>query len=560
MSAILSYPLFKVDALSGFTAVAAGIFFVLTVVYSLSFMKGKPGSFKYYTFITLTAAAGVLAVLANNLVLLLSLWGFLGLTLFLLIGMGEKGSHLAAKKTLVIVGGSDALMILGFALIYSYSGSLQIDKIRLGLDSWPMVLAYVCVAIGCFAKAGVMPFHSWIPDSTEKAPLPVVAFIIASLDKILGIYLLFRVSLSMFVMNRAMNNLLMCVGAFTIIAAVFLQLVQGNLKKLLGYCAVSQVGYIVLGIGTGNPIGIAGGLFHMLNHTVYKTCLFFTAGNVEYRAKTCDLDKLGGLSKFMPITYSTCLIASLSVSGIPPLNGFVSKWFVFQGLISGIQEANSLAQSLFVAICLSVAMFGSVLTLASFIKLLHAVFLGERLNNANINKITEAPWQMILPCIVLSVLCVLFGIFAFTLPLKYLIFPAVSLYYPINNADILGSWQPGLAMLLVTLALIIGWIVFKLSRLKLAIRQDAVFSGGEAIERKEENMVTGTDFYNSVKEVWPLNKIYNKAQAGVFDIYEQGKKIFSLSRPLQYLHNGVLPTYMVWMLLGMVGLFLFLLK
>ena len=560
MNEILSYPLFKIDALSGFTAVAVGLFFVLTLVYSFSFMRGKPGLIKYYTYIVLTAAAAALAILSNNLVLLLSLWGFLGLTLFLLIGMGDKGSYLAAKKTLVIVGGSDALMILGFALIYAYSGSLQIDKIRLGLDSWPMVLAYVCVAIGCFAKAGAMPFHSWIPETARCAPTPVVAFLPASLDKLLGIYLLCRVSLSIFVMNRAMNNFLMFVGAFTIIAAVMMALIQHNFKKLLGFHAVSQVGYMVLGIGTGNPIGIAGGLFHMLNHAVYKSCLFFTAGDVEYRAKTSELDELGGLSKLMPLTYFSCLIASFAISGIPPLNGFVSKWLIYQGLIQRIQEPGTAIQSLFGLFCLAAAMFGSALTLASFIKLLHAVFLGERLNKANVDRISEAPWQMVLPCVILSVICILFGIFAFSLPLKYFIFPAVSLYYPINSAGLLGSWQPGLAMLLVVLVLIAGWIVFKVSGLKFTVRQDALFVGGETKEKKEENMVTGTDFYNTVKDVWPLQSIYNKAQDGVFDIYEQGKKIFAVSKPLQSLHNGVLPTYMVWMLLGMVGLFLFLLR
>ena len=205
-------------------------------------------------------------------------------------------------------------------------------------------------------------------------------------------------------------------------------------------------------------------------------------------------------------------------------------------------------------------MFGSALTLASFIKLLHAVFLGERLNKANVDRISEAPWQMVLPCVILSVICILFGIFAFSLPLKYFIFPAVSLYYPINSAGLLGSWQPGLAMLLVVLVLIAGWIVFKVSGLKFTVRQDALFVGGETKEKKEENMVTGTDFYNTVKDEWPLQSIYNKAQDGVFDIYEQGKKSFAVSKPLQSLHHGVLPTYMVWMLLGMVGLFLFLLR
>ncbi|MCK9604806.1 MAG: hypothetical protein M0R66_10660, partial [Candidatus Omnitrophica bacterium] len=272
--------LFKIDALSGFIALAIGLFSVLTLIYSFRFMRGRQKLIQYYTCIILTALASLGVVLTNNLILLLVFWGFLGLMLYLLVNMGDEDSMPVAKKSLIIVGGSDALMLLGVSIILYYSRTAQIDAISLGLNDGLLVLAYVSIAIGCFAKAGAMPFHSWIPDCAKSAPVPVTAFLPASLDKLLGIYLLVRVSLSIFVMNRAMNNVLMFIGAFTIMAAVMMALVQHNFKRLLGYHAVSQVGYMILGIGTGNPIGIAGGLFHMLNNAIYKSCLFLSAGNV----------------------------------------------------------------------------------------------------------------------------------------------------------------------------------------------------------------------------------------------------------------------------------------
>ena len=550
--------LFKIDALSGFIALAIGLFSVLTLIYSFRFMRGRQKLIQYYTCIILTALASLGVVLTNNLILLLVFWGFLGLMLYLLVNMGDEDSMPVAKKSLIIVGGSDALMLLGVSIILYYSRTAQIDAISLGLNDGLLVLAYVSIAIGCFAKAGAMPFHSWIPDCAKSAPVPVTAFLPASLDKLLGIYLLVRVSLSIFVMNRAMNNVLMFIGAFTIMAAVMMALVQHNFKRLLGYHAVSQVGYMILGIGTGNPIGIAGGLFHMLNNAIYKSCLFLSAGNVEYRTKTTELDELGGLGKLMPLTYISCLIASLSISGIPPFNGFVSKWLIYQGLVLNISDGASRLQVIFGVFCLAAAMFGSSLTLASFMKLLHAVFLGQRQDSLKYKNVTEVPWTMWLPCVILALICIIFGVFAFVIPLKYFILPAISNYQYINTTDLLGAWSPVLATLLLILGLVIGFILFKLTRLKLSFRQDSLFCGAELTEQKEDTMVTGTEFYNTVRDIRWLGYLYKKAEQGVFDIYEQGKRIFCASRFLQFLHNGVLPTYLVWILLGMAGLFLIL--
>lgn len=549
---LFSRPLFLLDSLSGLIAFAVAFFFILTIIYSSKFMKGKNNSFQYYFLVCLTAIFSFGVVLTNNLILLLVCWGFLSLMLYLLINMGGENAAAAAKKSLIIVGGSDVLILFAFAMIIHFTNSSLMNGFRLELNSGIMVIAFVFICIACFAKAGAMPMHSWIPDCAEKAPIPVTAYLPASLDKLLSIYLLVRVCLNMFVMNRAMNNFLMIIGAFTIIAAVMMALIQHNMKRLMGYHAVSQVGYMLLGIGTGNVIGIAGGIFHMLNHAVYKSCLFFSAGNVEYRTKTAEIDELGGLSKSMPITFVSCLIASLSISGIPPFNGFVSKWLIYQGVISNIPNSGSTVQLCIYIFCLAAAMFGSALTLASFMKLIHAVFLGQRSNPLQIKGIKEVPLAMWGPCIILASVCILFGVFAFVLPLKYFIFPAVSMYQPINNLTLIGTWQPVLVTLLIIIGLILGVFVFKLSGMKLSIRQDITFTGGEIEDQREENMVTGSDFYNTIKEFGFLNKIYKKAQIGAFDIYEQARKVLLLSKPLQYLHNGILPTYLAWILLGML--------
>ena len=540
--------LFRLDYLNSFVILSIFIFSVLVIIYSLRFMQGKSRLFEYYLWIILTSLASIGAVLANNLILLLVFWGFLGLTLYLLINMGDKNSDKVAKKTFIIVGGSDCLMLLGIAIIYLLTGTFQMDKIHLAVgDSGLTVLAFLCLVIASFAKAGAMPFHTWVPDCAESAPLPVVAFLPAALDKLLGIYLLARVCLNLFIMNQAMNIFLMLIGAFTILAAVMMALVQHNLKRLLGYHAVSQVGYMVLGIGTGIPIGIAGGIFHMLNNTIYKSCLFLAGGNVESKAQTAELDKLGGLARTMPLTYISCLIASLAISGVPPFNGFVSKWMVYQGLISSFRDAGRGLQISGI-ISLAAAMIGSALTLASFMKLIHATFLGQVHNAAGMRH-NEVSWQMWFPCLVLAGICVLFGVFAYQIPLRYFISPILA------NQIFIGFWSPGLATILIIAGLISGLIVFKLSKLNLSFRQDSPFVGGET-SVLEESRVSGTEFYNTVKEMNVLSKIYKLAEDKFFDIYDLGQRgTFGVANLLRYLHNGVLPTYLVWCLLGMIVMF-----
>ncbi len=537
--------LLKVDNLSGFIIIAIGLFSVLIVLYSLKFMAGKERLNEYYAYLLWTIGGACGAIVANNLVLLLVFWGFLGLTLYLLIGIGGPEASPAAKKTLIIVGGSDCLMILGIGIVWFLTGSFQMDNVSVSLTGPLPVIAFMSLAIASFAKAGVMPVHTWIPDMAMTAPVSITGFLPGSLDKLMGIYFLGRISMGIFVMNKPMGKFLLIIGAVTIVAGVMMALVQHDLRRLLSYHAVSQAGYMVLGIGTGNPVGIAGGLFHMLNNAIYKFGLFLSGGAVENRSQTTELERLGGLAKLMPITFVICLIAALSISGVPPLNGFVSKWMIYQGVIELGKGGDK-----FWIIWLVAAMFGSALTLASFMKLIHCVFLGSPSSAAHYpgQKRKEVSFAMWFPMVVLATLCVIFGVFAYEVPLKNLIFSAVPGVY------FRGFWSPGLATLLIIIGIILGVIVYWLGNIK-ALRVDSAYVGGEITP--EESRVTGVDFYDTIKNMGTFKEIYREAEKKIFDIYDLGTKfVFLLVRGSRKIHSGVLPTYLFWSLFGMLVLFI----
>lgn len=538
---------FYVDYLAGFTAVCVAVFFVLTLIYSWGFMRGRPGLFRYYLYLAVTCAGSIGAVLADNLVLFACLWGFLGLTLYLLINFeGTNDASQAAKKAFIIVGGTDAFMLFGLAILWRLAGrpglaAFSMQSVRLTLNNPEAILAYLCLAAAAFAKAGAIPFHTWVPPTADHASTPVAAYLPASLDKLLGIYFLARLSLDLFVMTPAMNTLLMALGSLTIFAAVMMALVQHRMKRLLGYHAVSQVGYMVLGIGTGTPLGIAGGLFHMLNNTIYKSCLFLTAGAVEKQTGSTELDRLGGCAKTMPITFTSFLIAALAISGVPPLNGFASKWMVYQAVIDTSRTGGGLW-----VVWLLAAMLGSALTLASFMKLVHAVFLGSaEATAAKPGPIREVGASMWGPAAILAGICLVFGIWPYALPIKWLIQPSIEM-----DIGYTGLWHPAAATVLLAAALLLGVVIY-LANIRTNTRTVAPFVGGEVLDQHPEMRLSGVDFYGTVQNLPVLSSAYRLADQGAFDIYTVGTKVtFGFSRVLGALHDGRLPRYLAWCLLG----------
>ena len=541
----------RLDVLSAFILLAVAFFGLLIAVYSVGYMKGHARQREYFTYLLWTLAVSCGVVLANDLLLLLVCWGFLALLLYLMAGISGPDAAGAARKSLMVIGGTDALMLLGIVIYWHLTGNTRMDGSAMALDSPLAYTAFLTLVAAAFAKAGAVPFHSWVPDFGEKVDAPVSAFLPASLDKLLGIYLLARCVMNLFVLTPAMYAMLMLLGAITVLSAVLMALVQHDLKRLLSFHAVSQVGYMILGIGTGTGIGLAGGLFHMLNNTIYKSALFLCAGVIEKETGTTDLDRLGGLAKLMPVTFLTCTVAALSISGIPPLNGFASKWMIYQGIISSGEGAGPGW-----IVWLAVAMLGSALTLASFVKVLHATFLCKPSPLVQGKTIRENSISILMPMLVLALLCIVFGVFAFQVPLGLLIFPVVM-------AGVPGVWWSGLATVLILLGLLVGFIVYLLSMRGGRIRRVRTYIGGEQMRDvyisgeqpsgPRDVEITGVDFYNTIEQLPGLQKFYVLTRARAFDIYEvlrHGVDYFV--KALRSLHSGILPVYLRWFVAGLL--------
>lgn len=530
-----------VDKFSTFVFLFVSFFALMVTVYSFSYMKGKEFLNRYYAYILWTLSASAGAVFSNHLILFAVFWGFLALTLYLLINLGGEKAALPAKKTFIIVGGIDSFLLLGIAMIYHLTGTFFISQLSIPIRSGLPIAAFLCLVSASFAKAGAMPLHTWIPEISESAPVSVLAFLPASLDKLLGIYFLVRVCVDIFNFNPGMWFILRLLGAITIVAAVFMALIQHNVKKLLSYHAVSQVGYMVLGIGTGNPIGIAGGIFHMLNHALYKSGLFLSSGIVEEKTGTSEIEKLGGLAKFLPITFFSFLITSLAISGVPPLNGFFSKWMVYQGLFEGAKSGGPEW-----AIWIIAAMIGSALTLASFMKLTHSIFLGHMKKYEGIK---EGPVSLIIPGFIIALICIIFG-FGYNLVVeKFISGPGLNLYT-------VNTLIPSLS--LIVISLVIGVLIYFVVN-SIKVKKAKTFVGGE--ELREGMEMSGAEFYRTVEQSPVFSVLYKGAKNKIFDIYEVGKGIiFYISGILRNLHTGILPNYVSWVILACLVLFLVFIK
>jgi NADH:ubiquinone oxidoreductase subunit 5 (subunit L)/multisubunit Na+/H+ antiporter MnhA subunit len=394
----------RVYGFSAFITFCIGIFALLIGIYTVVFMRGKNHFGSFYCFFLLTVALANGAVLANNLILLLFFWAALLIPLFAMIAIGNRNDVSAAVKALIISGVADLLMILGIAITVMQAGTMIMDEIvplqLTGISS----LGFILMLLGAAGKAGAIPFHSWIPDAAKDAPLPFMAMMPGALEKLLGIYLAVRVARDFYALapGSGMSTFVMCIGAITIVLAVAMAMIQKDMKRLLSYHAISQVGYMVLGIGTALPVGIVGGLFHMLNNSIYKSALFLSAGAVERSCGTTDLRQVGGLRKLMPLTAVGFVVAALSISGLPPFNGFFSKELIFDAALeSGI-------------VFYILALLGAFMTAASFLKLGHAAFFGPlkhpHMGDDNY-KPRETPAAMYLPLLILALVCIVFGLF-----------------------------------------------------------------------------------------------------------------------------------------------------
>jgi len=469
----------------------AGFLFLITL-YSTVKMARHPRIREYYAYVFLSAALANGAVLADNFVPLVFFWEGLLLTLYGLISIGGQKSNRTAVKAFIISGLCDFCMILGIGIVWSLKGTLTISQISIKPEGLAIV-AFIMMMIGAIGKAGAMPFHTWIPDAAIDAPVSFMAFMPAAFEKLLGIYLLARITLDLFPLEKGsvLSIVLMTIGAGTIVCAVMMALIQKDFKRLLSYHAVSQVGYMILGIGTAIPIGIAGGIFHMINHAMYKCGLFLSAGSVEHRTGTTEMQKLGGLAREMPLTAFGFSVCALAISGVWPLNGFVSKEMVFHGALETGYTIFAVA-----------AWVGAIFTFASFLKAGHSVFFGPR--TPAVPKVKESQAPVFAPILILALLCITFGVFN-KLPLANFIQPILE-----------GRAEPGASLDFSAHALSLFNPVAGISILCLLIALALHFYGWKRAGKKA---VLASE---PVHKFPVLKNIYAMAEARVFDLYEQG--------------------------------------
>ena len=537
---------FHSKPLNSFMLIFATLFGLLITLYSFKSMAQAKRANTFYgaVLITIGGSAGIL--LSDHLLLMLIFWEIVTASLYLLITTGGRNSNFAATKTFAMIGASDAAFLLGVVMVWGLAGTFKISLIELAPNSTLPIIAFLLLMTAAITKAGALPLHTWLPTSGESAPTSVMALLPAAIDKLLGIYLLVVVVKELFVLEPGiLSAILALIGAATIIIAVMIAMVQHNLKKLLSYHAISQVGYMILGIATMTPVGIAGGIFHMLNNAIYKSCLFLCGGAAENAAGTPELDRLGGLGKKMPITFATCLIAALSISGIPPFNGFVSKWMIYQGTIQMGREQAGWTAGLW-PFWLVAAMFGSALTLASFVKLIHSIFLSRM--PSDLKEVREASPLQTGPMIVLAALCVLFGIF-YHLPLKLFIYPALGIE---PGTAIFGTWESGLATILIVVGIVLGLIILLIGAIRKNIRVVPTWTCGE-VQENDQMIVPGTHFYKTVSSMGGLKQLYSSQEKGWFDLYNlSGRLGLALTDFLRWLHCGILPVYLTWVTLGLL--------
>jgi multicomponent Na+:H+ antiporter subunit D len=384
----------------------ASILWIFATFYSFEYMthEGKEKRFFIYFMLTLGVTVGI--GFSGNLFTLYLFYEFLTLATFPLVIHNESEEALrVGKKYLIYSFGGASFALLGMILIYSLSSNINFVEFgvlqNLNLDSPDLLLTiYMIMFIGFGVKAALVPLHSWLP-AAMVAPTPVSSLLHAVAVVKSGIFSLIRISYYIFgtqVLYRThVNYYISILVIFTILMGSLLALHQDNLKKRLAYSTISQLGYILLGIVLLNENSLTGGLLHLVNHAVIKITLFFCAGAIYYKTGKKYIHEIKGIGKEMPITMWCFAIASISLVGIPPTNGFVSKWYLALG---GLGEN----KAIFVIILLLSALLTAGYLLPIIIT---AFFPGEE---KEVHK-KEPPLRMLIPIVILTGIIVYLGLF-----------------------------------------------------------------------------------------------------------------------------------------------------
>ncbi|QHE53786.1 NADH-quinone oxidoreductase subunit L [Pontibacillus sp. HMF3514] len=386
-----------VNPLNAMMLVLVSLVSFLVHIYSMGYMKEDSRLNVFYAYLGLFTFAMLALVLSPNLLQIYMFWELVGLGSFLLIGFYfyKKEARQAAKKAFIMTRIGDIGLLIGLILLFWQTGSLELTSIFEAVEAGAMeegmiTLIAILIFVGAIGKSGQFPLHSWLPDAME-GPTPVSALIHAATMVAAGVYLV----ATLFPLYEASETAMIVVatiGAFTAIFAATIALVQKDLKRVLAYSTVSQLGYMMLALGSA---GYVAGVFHLMTHAFFKALLFLAAGSVIHAVHTQNIEKMGGLWRKMKWTGPLFLIGALAISGFPLLSGFFSKEEI---LLAAWGEGHY--------VLFTLALIAAFLTAFYMFRLFFMVFTSPAKTN---NAVKESPKSMTFPMIVLGALAVVAG-------------------------------------------------------------------------------------------------------------------------------------------------------
>jgi len=447
---------YHVDGLSLLFALMATTIGAAVLLYSIDYMAQDPGSTRFYVLMLVFIGGLVHLVYTANLLIFYLSWEVIGLCSFLLVGFWyqQKEAVQGARKVLVMTHLAGYGLLAAILLIFARTGSLLWTDPRLAGSLTTGFFLIILVA--AVAKSVQFPLHTWIPDAMA-APTPVSSLLHAACYVKAGVYLVARLH-SLGAWPAAWGTIVIWIGTITMIVGVLYAMIQTDLKRMLAFHTVSQIGYMMLGLGLGTPLGIAAGLLHCLNHGFFKGGLFLGSGAVQHSTGTKDMNQLGGLARRMPRTALFWLVSAGAISGLPLMSGFVSKWLLYNAALETGQVIPAL-----------VAWVVSILTVFSFLKATSSVFLGA--GTAQTSKAEEAPASMRWGMGLMAASSMILGV-APQLPIQFLInpvLPALGLspvtqvtWFGMSTAT--GSWWSTGGLILAVVALGGGVLVYALAQ------------------------------------------------------------------------------------------------
>ncbi len=381
------------DPISVMMIVVVSLVSLLIQIYSRGYMHGDPGFSRYYAFLSLFTFSMLLLVLSNNFIQMFISWELVGVCSYLLIGFWyyKPSATEAGKKAFIVTRVGDVGFLIGILLIFSLYGTFDFFEfssiVEKGISSFILALIVILIFCGAVGKSAQLPLHVWLPDAME-GPTPVSALIHAATMVAAGVYLVARL-FDVFSCSPIAMSIVAVIGCGTAIFSATIALAQNDIKRIIAYSTISQLGYMMLALGC---YGYTAGTFHLMTHAFFKALLFLCAGSVIHAIHSNDIWDAGGLIRRMPITGWTFLVGALALSGIPPFSGFFSKEMV---LVS-VYHKNP---ALFILAIITV-----FLTATYIFRLFFVVFCGEEKGHCH-----ESPPSMTIPMIILAILSVISG-------------------------------------------------------------------------------------------------------------------------------------------------------